>query len=68
MLRRFVLLCALVLPLAGCGDDPNEPTPPVGNPDDGDPTKVTYAASLNVDLAAMTRLDTGLFLLDQEVG
>ncbi|GEN09850.1 peptidylprolyl isomerase [Myxococcus fulvus] len=68
MLRRFVLLCALVLPLVGCGDDPKEPTPPVGNPDDGDPTKVTYAASLNVDLAAMTRLDSGLFLLDQEVG
>ncbi|NTX02262.1 FKBP-type peptidyl-prolyl cis-trans isomerase [Myxococcus sp. CA051A] len=60
---RSLLLCALLLPLVGCGsEDPN--TPPLGNPDNGDPTKVTYAESLNVDLAAMTLLPSGLYLQD----
>lgn len=58
---RSLLLCAFLLPLVGCGDDAN---PPSGNPDNGDPTKVTYAESLGVDLAAMTRQSTGLYIQD----
>ncbi|AGC45146.1 FKBP-type peptidylprolyl cis-trans isomerase [Myxococcus stipitatus DSM 14675] len=57
---RSLLLCALLLPLMGCGDD----SPGQGNPDNGDPTKVTYAESLNVDLSTMTLLPTGLYLQD----
>ncbi|WP_338866587.1 FKBP-type peptidyl-prolyl cis-trans isomerase [Myxococcus stipitatus] len=59
---RSLLLCALLLPLMGCGDDSSGQQ---GSPDSGDPTKVTYAESLNVDLSVMTRLPSGLFLLDQ---
>ncbi|MCP3100356.1 FKBP-type peptidyl-prolyl cis-trans isomerase [Myxococcus sp. K15C18031901] len=59
---RTLLLCAFLLPLVGCGDDSNGPSS--GNPDNGDPTKVTYAESLGVDLAAMNRLSSGLYIQD----
>jgi peptidylprolyl isomerase len=58
MLRRL-LLCAFLVPLLGCGEDG-----PEANPDSGDPTKVTYAAELNVDLAAMTLLPSGVYIQD----
>lgn len=62
MLRRSLLLCAVFLPLLGCGDDAG------GSPDSADPAKVTYAEELHVDLSAMTRLPSGLYIQDQEVG
>jgi peptidylprolyl isomerase len=59
---RSLLLCALFVPLLGCGGDSQY------NPDNGDPTKVTYAPELGVDLAAMTRLESGLYYQDTVVG
>ena len=59
---RTLLLCAVLLPLMGCGDDSNDPSG--GNPDSGDPAKVTYAESLGVDLSAMTLLPSGLYIQD----
>lgn len=58
MNRPLALLptCVLLLTLAACGGD------------SGDPAKVQYASSLNVDLSAMQRTDSGLYLLDQTVG
>jgi peptidylprolyl isomerase len=50
---RALTLCALLLALPGCGDS-----------DSGDPTKVTYAPALGVDLAAMTHHDSGLYTQD----
>lgn len=58
MLRSLLVPMLLAVSLLGCGDDES------ANPDSGDPTKVTYADSLNVDLDAMTRLESGLYLQD----
>nr|AQM37589.1 peptidyl-prolyl cis-trans isomerase [Myxococcus virescens] len=58
MLRSLLVPMLLAVSLLGCGDDETV------NPDSGDPTKVTYAESLNVDLAAMTRLPSGLYIQD----
>ena len=53
---RFLLSCALIVPLlAGCGEDSGV------NPDNGDPTKVTYAESLNVNLADMQVTPGGVY-------
>ncbi|QSQ25670.1 FKBP-type peptidyl-prolyl cis-trans isomerase [Pyxidicoccus parkwayensis] len=59
---RSLLLCAVLVPLFGCGDDAQV------SPDSGDPTKVTYADSLNVDLASMTLLPSGVYVHDDPVG
>jgi len=58
MLRSLLAPLLLAVSLLGCGDDESV------NPDSGDPTKVTYAESLKVDLAAMTLLPSGLYLQD----
>ena len=50
--------CLLLLALSACGD-PSET---------GDPTKVKYAPSLGVDLAAMNRSESGLYTQDTTVG
>ncbi|MCY1022701.1 FKBP-type peptidyl-prolyl cis-trans isomerase [Pyxidicoccus sp. MSG2] len=59
---RSLLLCALFVPLLGCGEDSQV------SPDSGDPTKVTYAEELNVDLSAMTLLPSGVYIQDMPVG
>jgi peptidylprolyl isomerase len=53
-----VSACLLLLALSACGD-PSE---------SGDPTKVKFAPSLGVDLAAMYRSESGLYMQDLEVG
>ena len=58
MLRSLLVPMLLAVSLLGCGDDESV------NPDSGDPTKVTYAESLNVNLDEMTRLDSGLYIHD----
>ncbi len=60
MLRSLTLL-PLVL-LLGCG---GEDTPAS---ESGDPTKVTYAEALGVDLNAMERRSSGLYVQDLTVG
>ncbi|QRO03042.1 FKBP-type peptidyl-prolyl cis-trans isomerase [Archangium violaceum] len=49
--------CVLLLTLSACGSS-----------ESGDPTKVKYAPSLGVDLAAMNRSPTGLYTQDLVVG
>jgi peptidylprolyl isomerase len=60
---RSLLLCALLVPLLGCGKEDASV-----NPDNGDPTKVTYAPELGVDLAVMQPLPSGLYIQDTVVG
>jgi FKBP-type peptidyl-prolyl cis-trans isomerase FkpA len=59
---KKLLLIALLLVAAGCGDRGTA----AGNI--GEPTEVSYARRLNVDLAAMTRTPSGLYYRDLEVG
>jgi FKBP-type peptidyl-prolyl cis-trans isomerase FkpA len=57
---RRALLPTLLLTLgAGCNDDPVGPL---------DPTELTFAPALNVDLAQMTRTSSGLYYRDEVPG
>lgn len=60
-MRKSLFLCAAAA-LVACGD-------PAG-PDDrwADPTKIEYAASLDIDLSRMNRTDKGLYWEDLVVG
>lgn len=58
---RFMMLSSLLL-LLGCGGDSSS------GANSGDPTQVTYAPELGVDLNAMERRDSGLYVQDVQVG
>lgn len=65
MLRRLTLAFpfALVLLTAACGDDaPTGPDPVT------DPAAATYAPELGVDIGAMTKTQSGLYLQDLAPG
>ena len=53
--------CAAALLVAGCGKDSTSPTPP-------EIEKTTFASSLNIDLATMTKTADGLYYKDITVG
>ena len=57
--RARVALLVFVIALGGCGSDATGPR---------DPTELVFAPSLNVDLALMTRTNSGLYYLDEVVG
>jgi FKBP-type peptidyl-prolyl cis-trans isomerase FkpA len=57
-MSRFVMLSALLC-LLGCGGEESS---------SGDPSKVSYADSLHVDLNAMEHRESGLYLQDVQVG
>jgi FKBP-type peptidyl-prolyl cis-trans isomerase len=57
MLRSLTLLWLALL--LGCGGD---------TASSGDPTQVTYDPKLNVDLNAMERRESGLYVQDLQVG
>lgn len=49
----------LLVSLAGCKDSPTTPAPP-----GTDPATTTYASSLGVNIAAMTKLNSSLYIQD----
>lgn len=57
----LVLLALSLLAAASCGDDPFAVDPQVIE-------EVEFAASLNIDLSAMTKLASGVYILDVEAG
>ena len=59
MSRPLGLLLALGLAIAACGDSATGPQ----NPED-----VTFAASLGIDLAAMTKLPSGVYIQTRTSG
>jgi FKBP-type peptidyl-prolyl cis-trans isomerase len=64
--RARRLAPALVLALvAGCGGDD---TPPPAGGDSSDPATLTYADELDVEISAMTRTASGLYILDEATG
>lgn len=63
MLRSLTLLPLVLLLACGGGEEPTPPPLPSGNPEDA-----TYAPALNVDLSAMQRRTSGLYVQDLTVG
>jgi len=61
-LLPFLSACVLLLVVSACGEEPQL------DPSTGDPTKVEFASSLGVDLAAMNRSETGLYTQDLVMG
>jgi FKBP-type peptidyl-prolyl cis-trans isomerase FkpA len=59
----FAAACALLVSLAGCGDS-GTTTPPMGS----DPAATTYASSLGVNISAMTKVNSSLYIQDLVVG
>jgi FKBP-type peptidyl-prolyl cis-trans isomerase FkpA len=62
--RRFAAASALFALVASCGDSTVAPADPGGS----DPATTTYAASLGVNIAAMTKLSNALYIQDLVAG
>jgi FKBP-type peptidyl-prolyl cis-trans isomerase len=63
--RTLLAACAVFAMLAGCGDSTVAPVPaPAGS----DPATTIYAASLGVNISAMTKLSNALYIQDLVVG
>lgn len=62
LLQRALILPVLAAALVGCGGDDASPTAP------SVPANDTYAASLGVNLAAMTKKSDNLYIQDLVVG
>ena len=63
--RTIVAACAAFALVAGCGGDSTvAPAPPGGT----DPATTTYAASLGVNISAMTKLSDALYIQDLVTG
>jgi FKBP-type peptidyl-prolyl cis-trans isomerase FkpA len=71
-MNRLIPLCLLVLmPALGCTRDksnPAPPAPPAAGSGGADPTTLTYAPALGVNLAEATKLPSGVYIKDQVVG
>ena len=63
MLRSLMLLPLVLLFGCGGGEEPTPPPTSSGNPEDQ-----TYAPALDVDLSAMQRRSSGLYVQDLTVG
>ena len=63
--RRAGVSAAAALLVLSCGGSPGGPPAPAGAPG---PESVTFAPGLNVDLAAMRRLPSGLYVQDLKEG
>jgi hypothetical protein len=57
---------ALTLFISGCASTPRTPASP--SPNEGPPEKVTFLPALGIDLATMTKLPSGLYYQDSQVG
>ena len=61
---RTLTLLPLAFTLAACGGDENGPL----EVEFQDPAQISYASSLGVDLSAMERQSSGLYIRDLQVG
>lgn len=65
-MKRFVMLLAAALSVAGC--DLNVPNPYGDNSEPSDPAKETFASSLNINIATMQKTEAGTYYKDVKEG
>lgn len=61
-MKHFAFLMAALIATAGCNNEVTGLEPP------SDPATETFAASLGVNISAMSRTSTGVYYLDEVVG